>query len=277
MRFDPTKFGLRQQLLGLVGLLLLTGALVLLLDQFSQHYTRQSLVAMRDDVLSGMLRVRRLSDAYSQDVVNTTVRLRSHLIGWDEALATLDRAKAATETEWVALQQATPEGTEDRTLLDQALQARSRADAAIETLYKILQDKDIRALGKFAVTDLYPAVDPLSERLKVIADHSQMRADALVQAQLQRGQTASWLRIVLTLLCFALVAAFGRRILRNGYRGVESLTGLSRMMAAQEYAAEPDYMPTGELGEVMDSFLRMRGQVQRLETQLTDQLISNDR
>ncbi len=277
MRFDPTKFGIRHQLLGLFGLLLLTGALVLLVDQISQHYARQSLVSMRDEVLSGMRRVRRLSDAYSQDVVNTTFRARNHLIDWDEALATLDRAKAATETEWVALQQATPQGTEDRALLDQALQARPRADAAIATLYKTLQDNDIRALGKFAVTDLYAAVDPLSERLQLIADHSQERADALVLAQIQRGQTANWLRIVLSLLCFALVVAFGRRILRNGYRGVESLAGLSRMMAAQEFAAEPDYMPTGELGEVMDSFLRMRGQVQRLETQLTDQLISNDR
>ncbi|MEO7939090.1 MAG: hypothetical protein ABIR55_10730, partial [Burkholderiaceae bacterium] len=137
--------------------------------------------------------------------------------------------------------------------------------------------KDIRALGKFADSELYLAVDPLGERLQLIADHSQQRADALVQAEIHRGQMMSWLRIVVSLLCFALVAVFGRRILRNGYRGVESLTGLSRKMAAHEYEAEPNYRPTGELGEVMESFLRMRGHVQRIETQLTDQLISNDR
>ena len=276
MRFDPSKFGIRHQLLGLFGLFLVTGALILVLDEIGQHYARQSLVGMRDDVLSGMHRIRRLSDAYSQDLVNTTFRTRNHLIGRDEGLAVLDRAQATTETEWVALQQ-TELGPDDQALLDQALQARPRADAAMATLRKALENRDNRALGKFADTELYLAVNPLGEKLQLIADHSQQRADAVVQTQIRRGQLVSWLRITLALLCFALVVVFGRRILRNGYRGVESLTELSRKMVAHDYEGEPDYRPTGELGEVMDSFLRMRGHVQRIETQLTDQLISNDR
>ena len=231
---------------------------------------------MRDDVLSGMRRIRRLSDAYSQDLVNTTFRTRNDLLGWKEGLAVLDRAQATTETEWTALQQ-TELGPEDQLLLDQAMKARPRADAAMGTLRNVLKNKDRRALAKFADTELYLAVDPLGERLQLIADHAQQRADALVQAEIRRGQLVSWLRITLSLLCFALVVVFGRRILRNGYRGVESLTGLSRRMLAHEYDVEPTYRPTGELGEVMDSFLRMRGHVQRIETQLTDQLISNDR
>ncbi|MEO6226350.1 MAG: ATP-binding protein [Thermomonas sp.] len=276
MRLDLSKLGIRHQLLGLFGVFLLTGALVLVLDEIGQFYARQSLVGMRDDVLSGMRRIRRLSDAYSQDVVNTTFRTRNYLISWNEGLATVDRAQATTEAEWAALQQ-TELGTEDRALLDQALQARPRADAAMATLRNALQAKDVRALGKFADSELYLAVDPLSERLQLIADHSQLRADALVQAEIRRGQRVSWSRIMLSLLCFALVVLFGRRILRNGYRGVEGLTELSRKMAEHDYEAEPHYRPTGELGEVMDSFLRMRSHVQRIETQLTDQLISNDR
>ena len=276
MRFDPSKFGIRHQLLGLFGLFLLTGALVLVLDEIGQYSARQSLVAMRDDVLSGMRRIRRLSDAYSQDLVNTSFRTRNYLTSWDEGLAVLGRAKATTEAEWTALQE-TDLGPEDRALLDQALQVRPRADAAMATLHGLLQAKDIRALGKFADSELYLAVDPLSERLQLIADHAQVRADALVQAEIRRGQLVSWLRISLALLCFTLVVALGRRILRNGYRGVESLTELSRKMVAHDYEAEPHYRPSGELGEVMDSFLRMRGHVQRIETQLTDQLMSNDR
>jgi two-component system sensor histidine kinase EvgS len=276
MRPDLSKLGIRHQLLGLFGVFLLTGALVLALDEIGQFYARQSLVGMRDDVLSGMRRIRRLSDAYSQDLVNTTFRTRNYLISWDEGLAALDRAQANTEAGWEALQQ-TELGPDDRALLDQALQARPRADAAMVTLREALQAKDIRALGKFADSELYLAVDPLGERLQLIADHAQSRADALVQAEIRRGQMVSWLRISLWLLCFTLVVIFGRRILRNGYRGVESLSELSRKMAAHDYEAEPHYRPTGELAEVMESFLRMRGHVQRIETQLTDQLISNDR
>ena len=47
MRFDPSRFGLRHQLLGLFGLFLVTGALVLALDEVGQHYTQRSMSAMR--------------------------------------------------------------------------------------------------------------------------------------------------------------------------------------------------------------------------------------
>jgi PAS domain S-box-containing protein len=276
MRFDPSKAGIRQQLLGLFGLFLLTGVLVLGLDEVGQYYGQQSLVRMRDDMLSGMRGIRRLSDAYGRDVVDTTFRVRNYLIDWDEGLAVLDRASATAEAEWKTLQ-AERLGGDDDALLAQALQARVQADEAVADLRAILRARDIRALGRFADRAMYPAVDPLTERLQLIADHAQQRADALVQAEIARSKWTSRARLLLSLLCFAVVVVLGRRILRNGYRGVEALTELSRRMAAHDYTAEPRYRPSGELGEVMGSFLRMRAHVQRIETQLTDQLVSNDR
>ncbi|QIL19405.1 ATP-binding protein [Thermomonas sp. HDW16] len=276
MRFDLSKFGIRHQLWGLFGLFLLTGALVLALDELGQYRAERSMVAMRDDVLAGMARIRRLSDAYSQDVVNTTFRARNYLVSWDDAVVAVDHAQATIDTEWAALQSSEFAG-DDRALLIQALQDRTRADRAVRSLRQMLEAKDIRALGRFADRELYPAIDPLAERLQVVARRGQIRADALVQAEITRGTWVSRTRIALSLLCFVLVVLFGRRILRNGYKGVESLHELSQKMVQHDYTAKPHYRPTGELGEVMDSFLRMRGHVQRIETQLTDQLISNDR
>ncbi len=275
MRFDPSKSSIRHQLWGLFGLFLLTGLVVLVLDEVSQHRTQQSMMAMRDDVQAGIRRMRRLSEAYRQGVVDNTFRTRNYLVDWDEALATLDRAQANIDIEWKAVQ-AHRDG-DDRALLDEALQARPRADAAMANLRKVLLAKDIRALGRFADKELYPAIDPLAERLQAVAERGQGRADVLVQGEITRGKWLSRMRIALSLLCFVLVVLFGRRILRNGYRGVESLAELSRKMAQHDYTAQPHYRPTGELSEVLDSFLRMRSHVQRIETQLTDQLMSNDR
>jgi PAS domain S-box-containing protein len=276
MRFDPSKFGIRHQLWGLFGLFLLTGVLVLVLDAVGQFQTQRSMAAMKDEVLAGMGRIRRLSDAYSLDVVDTTFKARNALVDWDDALATVDRAQATTDREWKALEASEFSG-DDRALLVQALQARPRADAATRTLRAALDAKDVRALGRFADRELYPAIDPLTERLQVLAERGQFRADALVQAEITRGTWISRTRLALYLLCFLLVALFGRRILRNGYRGVESLHELSRRMAEHDYDAKPRYRPSGELGEVLDSFLRMRDHVRRIETQLTSQLVSNDR
>ena len=256
-RFDTARLSIRHQLWGLFGLFLLTGALVLVLDEVSQYYTQRTMLAMKDDVLDGMRRIRRLSDAYSLDLVDTTFKARNALVEWEQAVAVVDRAQATIEAEWTALQ-----GTEfvgdDRALLEQALLARPRADAAAQELRKALVAKDVRALGRFADQELYPAIDPLTERLQVLAERGQFRADALVQAQITQGTWVSRTRVALSLLCFVLVALFGRRILRNGYRGVESLHALSHRMAQHDYDATPHYRPTGELGDVLDSFLRMR-------------------
>ncbi len=276
MRLHPSTFGIRQQLLGLFGLLLLTGVLVLALDVVGQHYSQQSLTRIKDEGLASMRGIRRLSDAYREGLVNTTLRARHGEIEWEDGLAKLERAQATTEREWVRLRKTRP-ALEDRALLEQALVARPRADAAMQDLREVLESGDARALGRFADRELYPAVDPLADSLQRVEDHLQAGADLLVQDDLNRGKWIGRLRIVLSLLCFALAGWFGWGILRNAYRGVESLADLCRHMDAHDYRAEPLYRPSGELGEVMDSVLRMRAQLQRIETQLTDQLISNDR
>ena len=267
---------MRHQLLGLFGLFLLTGVIVLVIDEVGEYYAQRSMQAMKDDVLAGMRSIRKLNDAYAQDVVDTTFRTRNYLIGWDEGQQVVEAARVTAAREWQAFQALPLEGA-DRALLEQALEARADADHAAETLAGILQARDIRALGRFADRELYQAVDPLVQRLERIDDRSRLRADALLQKDLARRKWIGRLRIGLSVACLLVVVGLGRRILRNGYRGVESLTALARGMAHHDYTAQPRYVPNGELGEVMEMFLRMRDHVRRMETQLTDQLASNDR
>jgi PAS domain S-box-containing protein len=276
VRLDLSRLGIRHQLLGLFGLFLLTGALVVTVDEVGQHYAQRSMEAMRDDVLVGMRRIRRLADAYGTEMVGVTFRTRNYLIDWDQAGQRIGQAQATMDREWRALQ-AMPLDDESRALLEQALRARPRADKAAASLRTILHQRDILALGRFADRELYPAVDPLVQRLERIATRSQTRADMLTQSALEHGIWVSRVRIGLSLACFLLALLFGRRILRDGYRGVESLTWLARRMTQNDYTAQPRYLPRGELGEVMDSFLGMRDHVHRIEGQLTEQLSRIDR
>ena len=276
MRLDLSRLGIRHQLLGLFGLFLFTGALVVTVDEVGQHYAQRSMEAMRDDVLVGMRRIRRLSDAYGSEMVGVTFRTRNYLISWEQAGRRIERAQADMAREWQALQ-AMPLDEESRALLEQALRARPRADKAAASLREILRQRDILALGRFADRELYPAVDPLVQRLERIDARGQARADALAQGALEHGIWVSRVRIGLSLACFLVALLFGRRILRDGYRGVESLTSLARRMTQNDYTAQPEYLPRGELGEVMDSFLGMRDHVRRMEGQLTEQLSRIDR
>lgn len=269
-------FGIRHQLWALFGLFLLTGATVLAIDEFAQQRSRVSLQEMKDQSLQRMRLLNAVSEGYATGVVDTTFKARNDLITWHEGVARVDAARSAIDSNWKRLE-TLPRSREQRALFEQAGAARIRADAAAASLRTILQREDIGQLGRFADTELYPAVDPVTTRLQTLSDAAMGQAETLVQQDIARGRAASALRIGLSLLALLVAALAGQRILRNAYRGVENLTRLALRMRERDYTAEPRYRPSGELGEVMDVFLAMRDDVRRTESELTEHLDRNER
>lgn len=269
------KFGIRLQLLGLFGLLLLTGAGVLALDEVERQRNQQTLVQLKDDSLAGMRRIKAVSDAYGQDIVDTTFRVRNDLITWEEGVQVVDNARLRIREHWAALEGALHTDAQ-RTLLLQVTRARVRADTAAETLRGILMQKDIVALGRFADTELYPAIDPVTTRMKHLSDLEMIEAEQLVRAQEERSRQAAWLRTLMSLFTLGVVALVGQKLLRNIYKGVESLTALAQQMRRHDYQAVPRFKPSGELGEVLEVFLGMRDDVRKFEGELNQQLARNE-
>src|SRR5688572_4587526 len=270
----PT-LSIRHQLWALFGLFLLTGAAVLTIDEVAQYRARQSLLTLNDDSLQRLRRIKRVSDGYGLDIVDTTFRTRNYLITWNQGVAVVDAARKRIDANWAELA-SMPRDPEQQALFDEIAQARERADRAAARLRAILLEQDIDKLGQFADTELYPAIDPVTTRLKVLSDLAMDDADRVVVADIERGRRVSALRIALSVFALLVAALAGRRILRNVYRGVEGLTWLVRKMRDRDYTSMPRYRPSGEPGVVMDAFLDMRADVLEFENKLTDQLARNE-
>lgn len=270
------RIAVRHQLWGLFGLFLLTGASVLAIDEFEQYRARKTLQALKDDGLLGLRLLKTVSDAYGLDVVDTTFRVRNGLVDWDEGLQRIEAARGRIDRAWRRLQ-TLPHSATERSQLRAAEQARHSADAAATELQAILRRRDLPALGRFADTRLYPSIDPLTQRLQSISDLELIQADGLVRADIARSERISLLRIGLSLAALLLAALVGRRVLRNASHGVGRLTWLARRMREHDYTAAPGELPAGELGAVMQAFIDMRRDVLGFETELTGQLIRNER
>ena len=121
---------IRHQLLALFGLFLLAGATVLVIDEVAQYHARQSLLALKDDSLLRMRRLKAVSDAYGLDVVDTTFRVRNNLITWQDGVAVVDDANARIARDWSALK-AMPRSTAQQRLFAEVEAHRSVADAAM--------------------------------------------------------------------------------------------------------------------------------------------------
>jgi two-component system sensor histidine kinase EvgS len=273
-RPGPT-FGIRLQLLGLFGLLLLTGAGVLTLDELERRQNQQALQQLKDESLAGLRRIKAVSDAYGLDIVDTTFRVRNDLISWEEGVQVVDNARLRIREHWAALEEL-PQTPEQAKLFEQISRARIRADTAAQTLRNILVLRDIVALARFADTELYPAIDPVTTRMKHLSDLEMIEAEQSVREQDRRATRAAWLRTLLSFLTLVMVAVVGTRLVRNIYKGVESLTALAHQMRRHDYQAVPRFKPRGELGEVLDAFLGMRDDVRKFEGELNQQLARNE-
>src|SRR5690606_28935143 len=276
MRWRLRMRSIRGQLLALFAVLLLAGAAVLVLDEVAQYRARQSLESLQAESLGRLRALKAVDDGYKLGVVDVTFKVRNYLLDWDDGVAALDRARESIDANWRKLRDM-PHLPRQEALVLEAAQARERADHAADTLRAILLKQDIGELGRFADTELYPAVDPVSERLQALSDLAMVDAEATVRADVRRAWYTSALRIGLSLLAFLVAAIAGRRILSNAYRGIEALTRLAQRMREHDYVAPPGPRPRGELGEVMDAFLDMRADVLRFETELTEQLVRNEK
>jgi len=248
---------IRVQLLALFGLLLATGALVLTLDQFSLSEDIARFDSLRDESLTGLRLAKSISDAYGLDIVDTTFRVRNNLMGWDQGIAVVDTAQSDIKRDWQNLL-ASNLSPEQRALTDEVAKARVAADTAAEKLRTILAARDVDALGRFADTELYPAMDPVTTRLQFLADVKMLDADRAVREHMLRARNLGRWRIVLSLGALLFVVVVGRSILRNVYRGVEGLVHFARHAREPQFVAAAAVDPEGELGQIHTALLAMR-------------------
>ena len=274
-RGGGVRGSIRLQLLALFGLLLVTSAGILVLDTWSDLRGIAAQRQLTDESLTTLRRIKAVSDAYTLDITDTAFKVRNGLMGWEQGVRAVETALIRIRQHWSDLQ-AVPRSPEQQSLFTQISAARIDADAGAERLIAVLRAGDIAALGRFCDVELFPALDPVTTRLKFLSDLQMIAAEAVVRDNLQRSRTVAWVRVGALSLAFLVVALVGRVILRNIYRGVESLTLLARRMRGKDFEAEPPFRPRGELGTVMDAFLGMRADILGFETELTESLRRNE-
>ncbi len=267
MRLLRRALSIRVQLLALFGLLLFTGATVLVLDEVSLREDIARFNSLRDESLTGLRLAKSISDAYGLDIVDTTFRVRNYLMGWDQGVLVVDTAQSDIKRDWESLL-ASNLSPEQRALTDEVAKARVIADRAAEKLRSILKAQDIVALGKFADTELYPAMDPVTTRLQFLADVKMLDADRSVREHLARASQLGWWRIGLSFAALLFVFVVGRDILRNVYKGVEGLVHLARHARDPAFVAPRNLDPDGELGQIHTALLAMRQDLLNYEDNL---------
>jgi two-component system, NarL family, sensor histidine kinase EvgS len=275
MRGIALRVSLRLQLLIVFSLLVAGGVSLLLLDEVSQYRTRQTQEQLMDRSLSGLRRLMAVSDAYGAEIVDAVWKVATDRMGTQQGLSIVDSASARIDLHWreLAALPTTPEQTQ---LFAQAAAARLDADRVVGRARELLQVQDRERLRRLAEVELYAAIDPVTTRLRYLSDLVMVDAERAVREDVARTQRVRMLRVAIVLLVIGAAALIGRQILRNTYRGVESLVKLAHALQERNYEKAPAYRPRGELGEVMSAFIEMRGALRANEASLRESLARNE-
>ena len=262
------RLRIRVQLQALFGLLLLTGLTVLVLDELILRADIATFRKVQSQSLSGLRLAKSISDAYGLDIIGAVFRVRNNLMGWEQGIQVVSDAQSAIERDWKDLL-ASDLPDEQRVVVERVARARVSADHASAKLIGILRAQDMPALGRFADTELFPAIDPVASRLKVLADLKMFDTERVVVDHLADAKRAGRWRVLLSLAALGIVLVLGRSMLRHIYKGVESLKYLVRHARERDFEP-PAFVPEGELGEVHDALIAMRNDLLTYEADLRE-------
>ncbi|HTY20098.1 MAG TPA: methyl-accepting chemotaxis protein, partial [Geobacteraceae bacterium] len=110
-----------------------------------------------------------ISDMYAVNIVDTTHKLRDGAVGWGEGRKNLDEARTKIASVWKDYT-ATYLVPEEKKLVDETVPLMDKANEVITKVAGMVDRKDKEALDRFAATSLYPAIDPVSDKLSKLVD-----------------------------------------------------------------------------------------------------------
>jgi methyl-accepting chemotaxis protein len=110
-----------------------------------------------------------IADMYAVNIVDTSHKVRNGNLSWAEGRKNVDQALKTVSEKWQAYL-ATTLVAEEKKLVDEITPLMKIADAAVEKLNGLLQKEDQDGLAKFTITELYPAIDPVSDRFSQLVE-----------------------------------------------------------------------------------------------------------
>ncbi|MCU0634466.1 MAG: methyl-accepting chemotaxis protein [Gemmatimonadaceae bacterium] len=194
-----------------------------------------------------------VADAYAVSIVDNAHKVRAGTVSFADGATTITRARALIDSAWTAYTQ-TSLTDEEKQLIADVERATSPANAAADKLLAILAARDQAALVRFAEHELYPAIDPVSEKVSALIDLQVRVAGAQFSAS---AATYTWVVAIIGTLAVVIVLAslaVGGWTARYLSRGVATLLERLRTLREQQLPAVrrgADAMARGDLTQAI--------------------------
>ena len=192
-----------------------------------------------------------VADAYAVAIVDEVHKVRAGTVTFAAGRARIARATVTIDSAW-ALYLATTLTAEEQALIGQVESVRAAANAATERAQALMAASDTAGLRVFAESALYPAIEPVSDRISRLID---LQVRVAAEAFASNSALYQRMRVLLALTALGILIVslwLGRSTARYLSHGVSTLVGrmqqlqlalLPNVRSAAESMARGDLAP----------------------------------
>lgn len=225
---------------------------------WSARSSEASLSTVLNDRVLPLKDLKLVADSYAVLIVDTAHKARNGNVAVPTAVEAVERGQRELGDAWKRYRATRIEG-EEAQLAKAAEATMSRADAAVAKLQSILRAGDRAALDRFVVSDLYAAIDPVSDAIGKLVTLQIEIADSETKAALATAQTMLILLVLLCLLGVGVLAASIFIVTRKVVAPIENLaTAIHALAKDDANSGVPHLDQKDEIGDIaraVDAFL----------------------
>ena len=209
---NTVKFRLNAMTISLFAIIIFLSAIAFL----GIRAMEASLKTVYQDRVVPLEQLKNTSDNYAIYIVDASHKLRNGNISWDEALSGIKAAQTDIQANWTGYIQ-TKLTPQEALLVDEAKALFVQADTSIAKLIGIIEKKDMNALTQYTIHELYPNIDPVTNKLGELVTLQLDVAKAEYEAGQARYQMITFVLMIGIILAIilALLALFTVRKVVN--------------------------------------------------------------
>ena len=162
MKIANIKIGAR--LYCLIGFIMLMATIIVAVGIGGMGKISDGLKTVYYDRVVPLQELKIIADLYAVNIVDTAHKVRDGKLTWNEGQANIEKAREAIHEKWNSYLATKLVREEEKLVLD-AKPLMQRADASVVKLDEIFRTEAKMRLTKYAATELYPAIDPVSEKI----------------------------------------------------------------------------------------------------------------
>jgi methyl-accepting chemotaxis protein len=209
----------------------------------------ERLTALSTRAVVPLDQLKKIADMYAVNIVDASHKTRNRNFTWEKGLSSVREAKDVIGREYKAFLQTKRKPDEER-LLDELRPLLATADASIEKLLQIMMQRDDKQLTRYTIEELYPVIDPVSEKVSemIIMKLKLAREDNLAaEAASASERSLLWIVILVsTVGAFAL----GLWLTRSITRPVQQTMNVLQAVAQADFSRRIEHDSHDELGQM---------------------------